>query len=63
MNVAALTLIGSGGVLYLVGRAVYAPRRPNPSPTWFGFHAVFRLCTVLGFTAHCIAMSIVTFNA
>jgi hemolysin III len=38
IGVAVMTLIAVGGALYLLGGAVYGFRRPNPWPTWFGFH-------------------------
>ncbi len=45
-----------GGLLYSVGAVVYALKRPDPSPRWFGFHEVFRALTVAAFTAHYIAI-------
>jgi len=49
-------LIVSGGVAYTVGAIIYGFKRPNPSPRWFGFHEVFHALTVIGFTAHTIAI-------
>lgn len=63
VNVTALALVVAGGVLYLLGGAVYAARRPDPSPRWFGFHEVFHLCTLLAFVAHYVAVSVVTYSA
>jgi hemolysin III len=63
VNVTALALVIAGGVLYLLGGAVYASRRPDPSPRWFGFHEVFHLCTLLAFIAHYVAISVVTYSA
>ena len=34
-------LIVAGGVLYTLGAVVYGMKRPNPSPSWFGFHEIF----------------------
>jgi hemolysin III len=45
-------LLAAGGLLYTIGAIAYARKRPNPSPTWFGFHEVFHLCTVLAFACH-----------
>ncbi|MET7745541.1 hemolysin III family protein [Streptomyces sp. NPDC005385] len=57
-GVAVLTLIVAGGLLYSAGAVVYALKRPDPSPRWFGFHEVFHALTVAAFTAHYIAVSL-----
>ncbi|NAZ88305.1 PAQR family membrane homeostasis protein TrhA [Kineococcus indalonis] len=56
--VAALVVVG--GVAYSAGALVYGLKRPDPSPRWFGFHEVFHACTVVGFTAHFVAIAIAT---
>ncbi|WP_405558445.1 hemolysin III family protein [Streptomyces sp. NBC_01171] len=58
---AVVTLIVVGGLLYSAGAVVYAVRRPNPSPCWFGFHEVFHALTVAAFTAHYIAISLAVY--
>lgn len=62
VNVSTFTLIAVGGVVYSLGAVVYATKRPNPSPRWFGFHEVFHLMTVLAFVCHYIAVSIATYS-
>ncbi len=62
VNVSTFTLIAVGGVLYSIGAVVYATKRPNPSPTWFGFHEVFHLLTVLAFVCQYVAVSIATYS-
>jgi hemolysin III len=47
-----------GGVLYTVGAIVYALRRPDPWPRWFGFHEVFHTLTVVAFLAHCVGVGL-----
>lgn len=54
-------LIIAGGVAYILGAVVYAMKRPNPSPRWFGFHEVFHALTVVGFTCNYIAVSIASY--
>ena len=55
----AVVLMAVGGVLYSVGAIVYGMKRPNPRPTWFGFHEVFHTLTVAAFTSHYVAVWIV----
>jgi hemolysin III len=59
---AVVTLLAIGGLLYSVGGVVYALKRPNPSPRWFGFHEVFHALTLAAFAAHYIAVSIATYS-
>jgi hemolysin III len=58
---AVLTLIVTGGLLYSVGAVVYALRRPDPSPRWFGYHEVFHTLTVAAFSAHYTAISLAAY--
>ncbi|MFD7438368.1 hemolysin III family protein [Streptomyces sp. NPDC059861] len=51
-------LVVTGGLLYSAGAVVYALKRPDPSPRWFGFHEVFHALTVTAFAAHYTAISI-----
>ena len=62
-GVAVLVLLVLGGLLYTVGAVVYALRRPDPSPRWFGFHEVFHACTLVAFAAHYVAVSLVAYTA
>ncbi len=58
-----LSLVVIGGVLYTVGGLVYALKRPNPSPRWFGFHEIFHAFTVAAFTAHYVGISLAVYGA
>ncbi|MFC0673038.1 PAQR family membrane homeostasis protein TrhA [Brachybacterium hainanense] len=51
-------LIIAGGLCYTLGALVYGFKRPDPSPTWFGFHEIFHAFTVAGFTCHFIAVAL-----
>ena len=62
-GVAVLVLLATGGLFYTAGAVVYALRRPDPSPRWFGFHEIFHACTLLAFIAHYVAVSLTTFSA
>src|ERR687889_1355665 len=55
-------LIVAGGALYTLGGLVYGLRRPDPFPSWFGFHEVFHALTVLAFTAHYVGVSLATYS-
>ncbi|MBA8794542.1 hemolysin III [Friedmanniella endophytica] len=60
---AVVALILAGGLLYTVGAVVYARKKPDPSPRWFGFHEVFHACTIAAFVTHYVAISILTYSA
>lgn len=60
---AAFVLIAVGGMCYTLGGLVYALKRPNPSPRWFGFHEVFHAFTVVAFVCQYIAASLVVYRA
>ena len=61
MRVVVLLLIG--GLFYSLGAIVYAMKRPNPSPRWFGFHEVFHAFTLLAFVTHYLAVSFATYGS
>ncbi len=60
---AVVTLVATGGLLYTLGAVVYGLKRPNPSPTWFGFHEIFHAFTIAAFTTHYIAVSLAVYGA
>jgi hemolysin III len=59
---AVLTLMVVGGALYTLGGVVYGLKRPNPWPTWFGFHEVFHTLTIVAFITHYVGISIATYQ-
>jgi hemolysin III len=61
-GVAVVVLLGIGGLLYSVGGVVYALKRPNPSPRWFGFHEVFHSLTIVAFVSHYLGVSLATYS-
>jgi hemolysin III len=54
-------LILLGGLLYSAGAIIYALKRPNFSPRWFGFHELFHSFTAGAFIAHLVAAILVVF--
>jgi hemolysin III len=61
-GVVAFVLVAVGGALYTAGGVVYAIRRPNPSPTYFGFHEVFHSLTIAAFITQYVAVSLVVYR-
>jgi len=55
---AVVVLIIAGGAAYTAGAVVYGLKRPTLSTRVFGFHEVFHSLTVLGFTAHLVAIAL-----
>ncbi len=62
-GVLAVLLVLAGGILYSLGAVVYALKRPNLSPRWFGFHEVFHALTILAYLSQYAAVSIVVYRA
>jgi hemolysin III len=60
--IAVLTLVAAGGLLYTLGGVVYGLKRPNPWPSWFGFHEVFHTFVIAAFTCHYVAVSLATYE-
>lgn len=56
-------LLLGGGALYSLGAVVYARRRPDPSPTYFGFHEVFHALTIAAASCHLALIAFVIFPA
>lgn len=46
-----------GGLIYSVGAAVYATRRPDPFPTIFGYHEVFHALVILACVLHFVMIT------
>ena len=52
----ATGLVAVVGAVYILGAMFYALKRPHLSPRYFGFHELFHVCTIIGFTLHYIAV-------
>lgn len=52
IGTAAVALLALGGVLYSMGAAVYATRRPDPFPRVFGYHEVFHAMVIAAAALH-----------
>ena len=60
--IAVLVLVIVGGLLYSAGGVIYGIKRPNPSPSWFGFHEVFHSLTLAAFVVHYVGISLVAYQ-
>ncbi|MCX4724175.1 hemolysin III family protein [Streptomyces sp. NPDC090052] len=60
-GVAVLVCVVVGGLLYSAGGVIYALKRPDPSPRWFGFHEVFHSLTLAAFITQYVAISLVAY--
>ena len=60
-NTPVLTLMVVGGLLYSLGGLVYAFKKPDPLPRWFGFHEVFHALTIAAVTVHYVGISLATY--
>jgi hemolysin III len=56
---AIVGLLALGGIFYTVGGVIYARKRPNPSPAWFGFHELFHACTIAAYLVQYVAVALV----
>jgi hemolysin III len=51
-----------GGILYSLGAAAYATKRPNPWPRTYGFHEVFHTLVIAAAVVHFVAIAGVIAN-
>ncbi|HZE41155.1 MAG TPA: hemolysin III family protein [Stackebrandtia sp.] len=63
VGLAAVVLIIVGGLSYSGGAVVYALKRPDPWPRWFGFHEVFHSLTIAGYACQWTAVLLVVLAA
>lgn len=52
LDVPQMVLLAAGGALYTGGAIILGKRRPNPSPTIFGYHEVWHALTILAGGSH-----------
>jgi len=48
LGVFGFALMAAGGLFYTIGAVVYALKRPDPWPAFFGYHEIFHACVVAG---------------
>lgn len=54
---AVVWLIVVGGLGYTLGALAYGFKWPDPNPRYFGYHEIFHVGTVIGYTCHAIAVA------
>ena len=54
LNAIDTALLWGGGALYSIGAVIYAAKRPNPFPRFFGFHEIFHSLVASAATVHYI---------
>jgi hemolysin III len=57
MGVAGFVLMLIGGLLHTIGAVIYATKRPNPWPRWFGFHEVFHVFVIAAIAVHYVMIA------
>ena len=55
---AVVWLVIAGGLGYTLGALAYGFKWPDPSPRYFGYHEIFHVGTVIGYTSHAIAIAL-----
>jgi hemolysin III len=65
LGTSAVVLLATGGVVYSLGAAVYALRRPDPFPKVFGYHEIFHALVVAAAVCHfaVVARAVVALSA
>ena len=53
-------LITLGGLIYSSGAIVYALKKPDPWPRYFGYHEIFHACTIVAAICHFVAIAMIT---
>lgn len=48
----AMFFLAAGGLSYTVGAIIYAIKKPNPLPDYFGFHEIFHIFIIAGAAFH-----------
>jgi hemolysin III len=62
VGTSVLVMVILGGTLYTLGGIVYALKKPDPFPQWFGFHEIFHSFTILAFVVHYVGVSLATYS-
>ena len=61
-STAVIVLLATGGLLYTLGAIVYGFKKPDPWPSWYGFHEVFHTLTIAAFIVHYVGVSLLAYQ-
>ncbi len=56
MESASFILLTAGGISYTIGAVIYALKRPDPFPGFFGFHEIFHIFVTGGAILHLLTI-------
>lgn len=56
LGIERVALILIGGLIYSVGALVYAFKKPNPWPKYFGYHEIFHLLVIVAAALHFVVI-------
>lgn len=59
IGLVAIILLAAGGIVYAIGAVIYAVKRPNPWPLYFGYHEVFHLLVIVAAILHFIMVYLI----
>ena len=62
LGVKIFGMILLGGLTYTAGAIVYALKRPNPWPLYFGYHEIFHLLVIGGAAIHYAVVTILVLS-
>lgn len=51
-----VALVIAGGIVYTLGALIYALKKPNPFPRYFGYHEIFHVLVIFAATLHFLAI-------
>lgn len=61
LGVMNIALIVAGGIVYTLGALIYALKKPNPWPWFFGYHEIFHIAVVIAAILHfCVIYNLIT---
>lgn len=62
LGLMSVGLLLAGGVTYTLGAIVYALKKPNPFPTYFGYHEIFHLLVIVAAIFHFSVIAKIVMN-